>query len=250
MRTPLLAGNWKMNKTVPEAVALAQALSQVQVPAGREVLVCPSFVCLSDVKKALGSSAVKLGAQNVSHEAKGAFTGEVSTEMLVSVGASHVLVGHSERRTLYGETDAVCAKKVKAAIAAGLTAVLCVGEVLAEREKGIQNDVVKTQLTGGLTGLTAAEMAKVVIAYEPVWAIGTGKTATPEDADAMHGFIRQTLSAQFGAPVADATRILYGGSANENNIDSLMAKPHIDGALVGGASLKIESFTRMIQYKA
>ncbi|MBN8215044.1 MAG: triose-phosphate isomerase [Spirochaetes bacterium] len=250
MRTPMLAGNWKMNKTIPEAVALAEALAKVEIPAGREAVVCPSFVCLVPVKKALGSSKIQLGCQNMHFEAKGAFTGETSAEMLKSAEVSHVIIGHSERRALFGETDAVVNRKVKAVLAAGLKVILCVGEVLAEREKGVQNDVVKTQLTGGLDGVPAADLARVIIAYEPVWAIGTGKTATPEDADAMHAFIRGTLAALANAQVAEATRILYGGSANDANIDSLMAKPNIDGALIGGAALKPESFTRMIQYKA
>lgn len=249
MRKPLIAGNWKMNKTVKEATALAKELAGLDFPSDREVVIAPPFVCLAAVEKAIKSSAIQLGAQNLYPEAKGAFTGEVSADMLKSAGVSHVILGHSERRTIFGETNTFINRKVVSALGAGLTAILCVGELLEEREKGVQNDVVKEQTIACLSGVSNEALEHLVIAYEPVWAIGTGKTASPEDADEMHAFIRAIIGDLYSKSSAESLRILYGGSVNESTVDTLLAKTHIDGALVGGASLKAESFSRIMNFK-
>jgi triosephosphate isomerase len=248
MRKPLLAGNWKMNKTVSEATALAEQLAKIKIPDNREVMIAPNFLAMEAVKKALGNSKIAVGAQNAHFETKGAFTGETSVDMIKAAGFAYVILGHSERRALFAEDNALINKKVLAALGAEMTTLLCVGEVLSEREKGIQNDVVKEQILAGLTGVSEKSLAHLVIAYEPVWAIGTGKTASPEDAEEMHAFIRSLISSLYSKDSANALRVLYGGSVNEANIDSLMAKPNIDGALVGGASLKVESFSRIIAF--
>jgi triosephosphate isomerase len=249
-RTPLLAGNWKMHGTRREAVALAHAFAtRLGKTAGREVLIAPPFTALEAVAEAIVGSRLLLGAQNVHWEAKGAFTGEVSAAMLKEARCTHAIVGHSERRQLFGETDETVARRTKAALAGGLTPIVCVGETLAEREAGTTAAVVTTQVTGALTGLATGDVERLVLAYEPVWAIGTGRTASPAQAQEVHALIRQRLAALASPTVAAAVRILYGGSVKPDNVDTLMAQPDIDGALVGGASLEVESFARIVNYE-
>ena len=248
-RRPLIAGNWKMNKTVPEAVALAARLAQtVGDFEQREVLVAPPFTALLEVHRALAGSRVLLAAQNMHAEDAGAFTGEVSPVMLLSAGCTHVILGHSERRQLFGETDESVNCKALQAVRKGLRPIVCVGETLAEREAGRARAVVETQLKAGLNSLTREDLSRIILAYEPVWAIGTGRTATPAQAQEMHGFIRGLLSGLFDPESAGATRILYGGSVKPDNISELMAEPDIDGALVGGASLKAEDFEKIVKF--
>ena len=251
MRKPVIAGNWKMYKLLGEAVDTALALKPLVANANHcEVVIAPVFVHLKTVADRLEGSNIQIAAQNCSTEQKhSAHTGEVGADMIKDVGASHIIIGHSERRQLYGETDSSVNLKTKACLAAGLTAIVCVGEMLAERESGSHENVVKTQLVGALGGLTVSDMERIIIAYEPVWAIGTGKVATPEQAQEMHGFIRQTVGETHGKEIAAATRILYGGSVKPDNIAGLMQKPDIDGALVGGASLDAESFASIVNYK-
>jgi triosephosphate isomerase (TIM) len=248
-RRPLMAGNWKMHKTLSEAAELARAL-KAALPSlqDRDALVCPPFTALAAVAEALKGSPVAVGAQNMNDNAQGAFTGEVSPAMVKDAGAAFVILGHSERRSLYGETDALVNKKTRLALDQGLTPIVCVGETLAEREAGRTMEVVETQVRGSLAGLTPERMEKTVVAYEPVWAIGTGKTATPGQAQEVHAVIRGILSKLFGASAAKV-RILYGGSVKPDNIDALMSQPDIDGGLVGGASLKAEDFIRLINFK-
>lgn len=249
MRRPFLAGNWKMNKTVPEAVALAKELVQaVANVADRDVVICPTFPCLAPVAEVVRGTNVKLGAQNMYFEDSGAYTGEVSADMLISAGVEFVILGHSERREYFGETNQIVNKKLKKALEKGLGPIVCVGEKLAEREAGKAEAVVEDHVRGAFEGITASDALKVTIAYEPVWAIGTGKTATPDDANAMHAFIRTVLGSIYSADVAGKIRIQYGGSANDKNIDDLMKMPDIDGALVGGASLKADSFSRIVKF--
>ena len=251
MRKPVIAGNWKMYKLLGEAVETALALKSKVANANHcEVVIAPVFVHLKTVADRLEGSNVKVAAQNCSTETKfGAQTGEISAEMLKDVGAEYVIIGHSERRQFYGETDESVNKKTKAALAANLKAIVCVGEMLAEREAGTAENVVKTQIVGALDGLTVADMERIIIAYEPVWAIGTGKTATPEQAQEMHAFIREVVAETNGSEIAEAVRILYGGSVKPENIGSLMKQADIDGALVGGASLDAESFAQIVNYK-
>jgi triosephosphate isomerase len=251
MRTPLMAGNWKLNLTIDEAVALAEALKEgIGSVTDREVMVAPVFTALSSVAKALEGSAVRLGAQDLYWENGGAFTGEVSAPLLKDAGCSHVIIGHSERRQLFGETDGAVNRKARAALAAGLVPIICVGETLDEREAGRARLVVERQVRGGLEFFSPGDMAGIVLAYEPIWAIGTGQTATPAQANEIHGKIRDLLSADFGDIVSNRVRILYGGSVKPENVDELMREPHIDGALVGGASLKADSFARIVQFQA
>ena len=255
-RRPFVAGNWKMNTTAASACALARELAAA-VPSSRDaadVLVAPPFPYLSDVDDELAKSAVMLGAQNCHHEPDGAFTGEVSAAMLADLDVDYVILGHSERRHVFGETDADVNKKVAAALRAGLGVILCVGETLEQREAGDTEKVLETQLTGGLAGLTAEQFsagpgghADLVLAYEPVWAIGTGKTATPETAQSAHAFLRAKLADGWGGDLADATRIQYGGSVKPANAADLLARPDIDGALVGGASLAADSFLPIVE---
>jgi triosephosphate isomerase len=251
MRKPVIAGNWKMYKLSGEAVETALALKPLVANANHcEVVIAPVFTALKTVADRLEGSIVKVAGQNCSTETEfGAHTGEVSAAMLKDAGCSYVIIGHSERRQFYGETDRSVNKKTKAALASGLTAIVCVGEMLAEREAGKAENVVGTQLSGGLEGLTVADMERIIIAYEPVWAIGTGKTATPEQAQEMHGFIRQTLAGTHGEEIAGKTRILYGGSVKPENIKTLMGQEDVDGALVGGASLEATSFAAIVNYK-
>lgn len=240
-----------MYKLLDEAVQTALALKPLVANANHcEVVIAPVFVHLKTVADRLEGSKIKVSAQNCAPETKQSpNTGEVSAEMIKDVGCSHVIVGHSERRQFYGETDESVNKKTKAALQSGLTAIVCVGEMLSEREAGNAESVVKTQLLGALDGLTVSDLKRIIIAYEPVWAIGTGVTATPEQAQEMHGFIRQTLADSQSKDTAENVRILYGGSVKPENIKDLMKQADIDGALVGGASLDAESFAKIVNYK-
>ncbi|MGI8494923.1 MAG: triose-phosphate isomerase [Pyrinomonadaceae bacterium] len=251
MRKPVIAGNWKMYKMLGEAVETALALKPLVNNANHcEIIIAPVFVHLKTVADRLEGSNIKVSAQDCAPELKqSANTGEVSAEMLKDVGCSHVIVGHSERRQFYNETDESVNKKSKAALQAGLTAIVCVGEMLAEREAGNARNVVKTQLLGALDGLTVSDLERIIIAYEPVWAIGTGVNAKPEQAQEMHGFIRQVLAETQSNETAEDVRILYGGSVKSENIEELMKQSDIDGALVGGASLEAESFAKIVNYK-
>lgn len=233
-----------MNTTVAEAAALAEALSQISatVLVKSEALVCPPFINIPTVKVALGTAQIAVGAQNLHQADKGAYTGEVSGAMLAAAGCTYVILGHSERRQYFFETDALVNAKIRQALASQLTPIVCIGETLEERDAGSALEVVKTQVLGALAGLSEAEAAKLVWAYEPVWAIGTGKTATPDQAQAMHQAIRGWLAEAVSASVAEATRILYGGSMNAANAQELLAQPDIDGGLIGGASLKASDF--------
>ncbi len=248
MRSKLIAGNWKMHKTVAESVALTDAIvaGLAHIPTDRAVVICPTFTALGAViTRPRGGVAV--GAQNVYPEAQGAFTGEISPAMLSDIGCRYVIVGHSERRQLFGESDALIARKAAAVLNAGMTPIVCVGETRAERESGNAQLVVLGQIAGALAGLSE-RLAEVVVAYEPVWAIGTGLTATSSDAQTMHAAIRSELR-RIGGAAADVVRIQYGGSVKPDNVDELMAQPDIDGALVGGAALVAESFLRIVQYR-
>jgi triosephosphate isomerase len=243
MRTPLIAGNWKMNTDTAGARLLAGAIAQrAGEVEGVELLVCPPSVYLATVREAIGSAVVGLGAQNVYHEANGAFTGEISTAMLCDLGVKYVILGHSERRHILGETDADINKKTHAALKTGLRPIVCVGELLSEREAGQTAKVIRTQFTGSLEGVSAEQMLSVVVAYEPVWAIGTGKVATPEQAEEVHADLRKQLVEHYNAEIADKVRVLYGGSVKPDNAAELMSQPNVDGALIGGASLKAADF--------
>jgi triosephosphate isomerase (TIM) len=247
MRKPFIAGNWKMNTSRAEAVALATAIAQQAASYHAvDIAICPPACYLEAVAQAVAGSAVGVGAQNVSHENNGAFTGELSTSMLLDVGCKYVILGHSERRQLMGETDAAVNLKLKKTLAAGLVPIVCLGETLAEREAGQTFKVVESQFSGSLAGISAADMAKCVIAYEPVWAIGTGKVATPAQAEEVHAALRKLLETHYNSPVAQVVRIQYGGSVKADNAAELLAQPNIDGALVGGASLKADSFLGII----
>ena len=248
MRTPIIAGNWKLNKTPHEAILLVDELKRALVDiTGVDVVVCPPFVDLTDVSEALIDHDIALGAQNVFWEDAGAFTGEISAPMLKDLGVAYVIIGHSERRQYFHETNETVNKRLRAALKHGLTPIVCVGENLSQRESNKTFDVIKDHCEGSLNGLSAEEMKKVVVAYEPVWAIGTGKTATPEQAQEVHVFIRQLLGKMFNLEAANSVRIQYGGSVTPENIVSLMAKADIDGALVGGASLKAPSFAAIVK---
>ena len=244
MRKLIVAGNWKMNTTVPEGVALAKAVAEksAEVPANVQLIVAPPHTHLVSVAEALKGSKVALSAQNCADHDKGAYTGEISVGMLVSAGCEYTILGHSERRQYYGETDAKLVEKVRLALDGGLKVILCVGENLDEREAGKHFEVVTAQTVNVLSHFSAGDMAKIVIAYEPVWAIGTGKTATAEQAEEIHACIRKVLAGQFGAKVADETTILYGGSCKPSNARELFAQPDIDGGLIGGAALKSDDF--------
>lgn len=247
MRQLIIAGNWKMHKTVGEAVSFVQELKQQVADAQVEVVVCPPFTALAPVAEVLKGSSIALAAQNMHWEDQGAFTGEVSPLMLKEIGCKYVVLGHSERRQYFGETDEKVNKKVKAALAHGLVPIVCVGETLAEREAGTTEQVVATQTKGALAGLSAEQVAGLVVAYEPVWAIGTGKTASDQDAQQVNGYIRQVIAEQFGQSTAETVRIQYGGSVKPGNAKGLMAQADIDGALVGGASLKVADFKGIIE---
>jgi triosephosphate isomerase len=251
MRKPVIAGNWKMYKTLGESVETALALKPLVANANHcEVVIAPVFTALKTVCDRLEGSNVKVAGQDCSTEVKeGAHTGEVAAFMLRDVGSRYVIVGHSERRQFYAETDAQVNRKVQAALAAGLIVIMCVGETLEQREAGSAQNVVSTQLTGGVGGLTASDLDRIIVAYEPVWAIGTGRTATPEQAQEMHAFIRRVFADRHSTDAGAALRILYGGSVKPDNIAGLMAQPDIDGALVGGASLQADSFAQIVNYR-
>ena len=251
MRKPVIAGNWKMYKLLAEAVDTAMALKPLVANATHcEVVIAPVFTAIKTLADRLEGSNIRIAAQDCALQNEfGAHTGEVAPVMLRDAGCTYVIIGHSERRQFYGETNESINKKTKAALSAGLAAIVCVGESLSEREAGDAESIVKSQLFGGLAGLTVSDLERIIIAYEPVWAIGTGKTATPEQAQEMHGFIRSVLGETHGAEAADSMRILYGGSVKPDNIASLMKNEDVDGALVGGASLEAGSFSRIVNYK-
>ncbi|MDD4080573.1 MAG: triose-phosphate isomerase [Eubacteriales bacterium] len=248
MRKPVIAGNWKMNKTPAEAVEMIQALKPLIEEAEPTVVLCVPAVCLPAAKKAARGSRIKLGAQNVHFETAGAYTGELSAAMLKEAGAEYAIVGHSERRAYFGETDESVNRRAVAALRGGLIPIICVGETRQQREAGYTNALVSYQALIALTGMTADEVRKVIIAYEPVWAIGTGLTASDEEANATIGVIREAIAGVYGKRVANAVRIQYGGSMNPKNVKGLMAQPEIDGGLIGGASLKADDFARVVNY--
>ncbi len=248
MRQSFIAGNWKMHKTPAEACALAEELIAGLAGCRHKLLIAPSFTALESVAKVVKGSNILLGAQNMATEEQGAHTGETSVLMLKAIGVDVVILGHSERRHVYGETDEMINKKVMLALANGLEVILCVGETLEEREAGKAEEVVKTQTEAGLAGVSEAELAKVTIAYEPVWAIGTGKTATPDDADSIHKVTRDTVKSLYSADAAEKMVIQYGGSVKPDNAAELMGMENIDGALVGGASLKADLFLPIALY--
>jgi triosephosphate isomerase len=248
MRKPIIAGNWKLNKTPHEAIILASDLKREIVDIeGVDIVLCPPFTALADVADALTDTNIALGAQNIFWEDAGAFTGEISGPMLKDLGVTHVIIGHSERRQYFNETNETVNKRLRAALKHGLIPIVCVGENLAQRESNKTFDIIKDHCEGSLSGLSVEEMKSVVVAYEPVWAIGTGKTATPGQAQEVHVFIRQLLGKIFNVEIANSVRIQYGGSVTPDNIVSLMAEPDIDGALVGGASLKAPSFAAIVK---
>jgi len=248
MRKGIIAGNWKMNITVNEAINLIEKIKPLVKDAQCEVVVCPTFVCLDAVIKATKGSNIKVGAQNMHFEEKGAYTGEVAPGMLKDIGADYVIIGHSERRQYFNETDETVNKKLKAAYNHNILPILCVGETLSDREGKITEKVLNNQVKLDLQGLTKEQVEKLVIAYEPIWAIGTGKTATADEANDTIAFIRRTVGAMFGSDVSEKLRIQYGGSVKPSTISEQMGKSDIDGGLIGGASLKAEDFAGIVNY--
>ncbi len=249
MRVPVIAGNWKMHKNTREARALARAVvAGVRYAEDRKVVLAPPFTALAAVAEEIRDSPLVLAAQNVHWEAKGAFTGEISLPMLEDLGCRMAIVGHSERRQLFGETDETVGRRVQAVMRSSLQAIVCVGETLEQREAGDFHDVIYHQLAGALDSLTPQTLLRIIFAYEPVWAIGTGRTASPETAQEVHRAIREWLANKFGGEAAKQVRILYGGSVKPDNIAELMDQPDIDGALVGGACLDAESFLAIVRY--
>ncbi|MBQ9522219.1 MAG: triose-phosphate isomerase [Paludibacteraceae bacterium] len=246
MRTKMVAGNWKMNKNLQEGVALATELKNQVVNPSCAVVIGTPFIHLASVAEVLKGSPIQLAAENCADKQKGAYTGEVSAEMVASTGAQYCILGHSERRAYYHEDEAILKEKVLLALANGLKVIFCIGEVKEEREAGKQNEVVKAQLEGSVFNLSAEQWANITLAYEPVWAIGTGLTATPAQAQEMHAYIRGLIAKQYGSQVADDTTILYGGSCNEKNAAELFSNPDVDGGLIGGASLVAEKFLAII----
>ncbi len=250
MRTPIIAGNWKLNNTVSEAVRLIAALQPLVAScSGIEIIVAPPFTALAPVSKTIADSNICLAAQDVYWENSGAFTGEVSAPMLKEVGCDYVIIGHSERRQYFDETNENVNRKVKAALAHDLKPIICVGEQLEERESGQTEAIIETHVKAGIAGVSAADLVSCVIAYEPVWAIGTGQTATPDQAQEVHNFIRGLLTAAYSAEVGSQVRIQYGGSVKPENASELMGQADVDGALVGGASLKAESFAQIVRFE-
>jgi len=249
MRKNIVAGNWKMNTTVPEGVALAKEVNACleSFNANCDVIICVPFTHLVPVCGVINKEKLGLGAENCADHVKGAYTGEVSAPMVASTGANYVILGHSERRQYYGETSETLRTKVELALAEGLTPIFCIGEVLEERENGTYHDVVKAQIEEALFGLSAEDFGKLILAYEPVWAIGTGKTATADQAEDMHAFIRGVIADKYGKEVAENTSILYGGSCKPGNAAELFAKPDVDGGLIGGAALKAEDFMGIVK---
>jgi len=249
MRQPYIAGNWKMYKTVSEATAVAGALSAALTgESGKKVMIAPPFTALHAVRDSLRGSRILLGAQNACAELEGAHTGEISLRMLRDAGVAVVILGHSERRHVYGETDELVNRKVIRSLSEGFEVILCVGETLDERQKGVTEKVVEGQTRAGLSSVAERDLGRVTIAYEPVWAIGTGQNATPQDADAVHRYIRRVMASIYSAEAAQAMTVQYGGSVKPDNIRELMKMENIDGALVGGASLKVETFLPIVQY--
>ena len=250
MVRPVIAGNWKMNKTVAEAIDFAARLRDaLTAPPIPEVVIAPPFTALHAVAGILSGSPIRLAAQNLHEAEKGAFTGEISAGMVHEAGCTHVIIGHSERRTLFGEGDARINRKLQAALSTGLQPIFCIGETLQEREEGRMQNVVERQLKEGLNNLTAGDISRFLIAYEPVWAIGTGRTATPEQAQEAHRIIREWIAGRYGNEKAAELAILYGGSVTPKNISDLMRQPDINGALVGGASLEVASFVQLVGYQ-
>lgn len=249
MRKAIIAGNWKMNKTPDEARALVEELIPLVADAECEVVVCPPFVDLCPVSKAIKGTNIHLGAQNIHWAKSGAFTGEISADMLKKFGVEYAIVGHSERRQYFGETDATVNMRAKAALENGISPIICVGESLEQRERGETDEFVASQVRGALEGISADDARRIVIAYEPIWAIGTGRTATAEMAEETIIVIRKTLRSIFGNDAAETVRIQYGGSMNPQNAASLMAMENIDGGLIGGASLKAEDFSKVVKYR-
>lgn len=249
-RTPLIAGNWKMYKTGPEAVAAAERLAALTKDVTHaDIMIAPTFLSLALVAQALSGSRVAAGAQNLHHEVQGAFTGEVSAPMIRAAGASYVIIGHSERRQYFGETDAGVCLKLKASLEAGLKPVVCIGETEQEKDEGKTFSLLDKQISNGVKGFRSDELGTAVIAYEPVWAIGTGKTATPGQVNEVHSYIRSQIEKMFSKELANSIRIVYGGSVKPENISDLMALEDVDGALVGGASLDPDTFIKIIQFK-
>jgi triosephosphate isomerase len=248
MRRPIIAGNWKMNKNTGEAIELANAIKRALFEEQAcDIVLCPPHTALGDVAETIQDSNIALSAQNCHWEDSGAYTGEVSVLMLKDLGCKYIIVGHSERRQYFGEDNQTVNKKVKAVLKEGLLPIMCIGERLEERESGKTFDVVRDHIEGGLKDISADDILKIIIAYEPVWAIGTGKTATPEQAEEVHKFIREKLSELYSGEIAALVRIQYGGSVKPENIEKLMKEPDIDGALVGGASLKADSFVKIVK---
>jgi triosephosphate isomerase len=249
-RRPFIAGNWKMHLTLAEAVHLAQTVAGTCTHCpDRDIMIAPSFTALATVCAAVHGTGLLVGAQNIAWDKEGAYTGEISAPMLKDLGVSFAIVGHSERRHIFGEDNAMINRRLRGALNGGMQPILCVGETLANREAGKTFAVLEQQLREGLQAVGGVQMAQVVLAYEPVWAIGTGKTATKEQAQEVHAFLRQLLAAMYEKTIAESARILYGGSVKPENIDDLMAQPDIDGALVGGAALKAESFDRIARFR-
>lgn len=248
MRKNIVAGNWKMNKNLQEGIALAKELNEILTAdkPNCDVVICTPFIHLASVTPLVDANIMGVGAENCADKVSGAYTGEVSAEMVASTGAKYVILGHSERRAYYHETPEILKEKVKLALENNLTPIFCIGEVLEEREAGKQNEVVYAQLAGSLYDLSAEDFSKIVLAYEPVWAIGTGKTATAEQAQEIHAYIRSTIVEKYGKEVAENTSILYGGSCKPSNAAELFAKPDVDGGLIGGAALKADSFMGII----
>jgi len=249
MRKPIIAGNWKMNKTNAEAVDLVNELIPlVKDVSDVEIVICPPFTALSEVYRVIDGTNILLGAQDVYFEEKGAFTSQISCSMLKDAGCVYVIIGHSERRQYFGETNESVNKKVKAALNSGLKPIICVGETLEQREANKTMEIIEEQVKGALDGISNEEMSNIVIAYEPIWAIGTGRTATPEQAQEVHAFIRNLILNIYDSDIADNLRIQYGGSVKPDNVKELMEQEDIDGGLIGGASLEAESFSKIVKY--
>lgn len=248
MRKPIIAGNWKMNNTIKEALELVEEIKATSLNIDVEAVVCVPYTSLTSVKQAIEGTNIKLGAQNMHWEASGAFTGEISPLMLKEIGIHYCIIGHSERRQYFNETDDTVNKKLKSALSHDILPIVCVGETLEEREENRAEEVVKSQVTKGFEGISGEEIKNIVIAYEPIWAIGTGKTASSDDANAMCAFIRETIGGIYDDQLKDIIRIQYGGSVKPSNVKELMDKSDIDGALVGGASLKADDFVKLINF--
>ena len=248
MRTPIIAGNWKMNNTISQSLQLVEEIKSYDLNEGVEAVLCVPFTNLQEVKKSIEGTSIKLGAQNMHWEESGAYTGEISPLMLKELGVTYVIIGHSERRQYFNETDEMVNKKIKAALKHELKPIVCVGETLEEREANIEKDIVRKQVLKAFDDIEGKEIKDIVIAYEPIWAIGTGKTASSEDANDMIGFIREIIGEKYGEEEKNIIRIQYGGSVKPSSIKELMEKSEIDGALVGGASLKAEDFHKLINY--